>query len=55
MFAHSSNSQTVLFNLLIGAYHVLPLGVRVDRGAMAMKKYATFSKSPRLKHCHQMV
>ena len=37
LFAHSLNSQTFLFDPLIGPYQVLPLQVRVDLGAMAMK------------------
>ena len=35
-----------LFNPLIGPYHVLPLRVRVDLGAMAMKGYSAFPKAP---------
>ena len=47
MFAHSLN--VIQFYLTkIGPYHVLPLQVRVDQGAMAMKGFSTFPKVPRL-------
>ena len=36
-------------------YQVLPLQARVNLGAMAMKGYSAFSKSPRLKPQHQTV
>ena len=38
--------QTVLFNLLIEPYQVLPLQARVDMGTMVMKRYSAFPKSP---------
>ena len=33
---------------MIGPYQVLPLWIRVDLGAMAVKGYSTFSKAPAL-------
>ena len=36
----------VLFNPLIGPYQVLQLRARVDLGAMAMKVYSAFPKTP---------
>ena len=48
--------QTVLFDPWIGPYQVLPLGTRVDLGAMAMKEYSTFPKAPvLLEPRHQIV
>ena len=41
-------SQTVLFDPLIGPYQVLLLWARVDLGAMAIKGYFAFPKSPAL-------
>ena len=41
MFAYSLNSQTVLSDPKIGPYHILPLQVRVDFEAMAMKESST--------------
>ncbi len=38
--------QTVLFDPLIISYQMLPLQVRVDLGAMAMKEYSAFPKAP---------
>ena len=38
----------VLFDPLIGPYQVLPLWVRIDLRAMAMKEYAAFPKAPEL-------
>ena len=46
LFAQFKN-QTVLFNLVIGPYHV-------DLEAIAMKGYSTFPKSPRIKPHHQI-
>ena len=37
----------VLFNPWIGPYQVLPLQVRVDLGAIAMKGYSAFPKAPK--------
>ena len=46
----------VLFNPVIGPYQVLPLRVRVDRGAMSMKVYSVFPKVPAsLEPHHQIV
>ena len=42
LFAHFK-CQTVLFDLYIGPYQVVQLQVRVGLGAMAMKRYFTFS------------
>ena len=39
--------QTVLFDLLIGPYQLLPLQIRVDLGEILMKVYSTF---PKLQH-----
>ena len=39
--------QTVLFDL--------PLWVRGDLGAIGIKRYSTFPKSPRLEPYHQIV
>ena len=44
--------QTILFNLMIWPYQVLPLRVRVDLGAMAMKGYSAFPKAPALLEPH---
>ena len=43
---NSRNHNLVLFNPLIGLCQVLPLLARVDLGAMAMKGYSAFPKSP---------
>ena len=40
---------------MIGLNQVLLFQVRVDLGAMEMKKYSTFTKCPRLEPRHQMV
>ena len=43
-------------NPLIKPYQVLPVGDRVDLGAMAMKGYSTFPKAPvSLEPHHQIV
>ena len=44
--------KTVLFDSEMAPYQVLPLQGSVDLGAMAMKVYSTFPKSPRLEPCH---
>ena len=36
-------------------YQVLPLRVRVDLGAMAMKAYSTFPKAPALLELHSQI
>ena len=48
-------TQFVLFDLLTGPNQVLPLRTRVDLGAMAMKGYSTFWKTPRLEPHQNMV
>ena len=45
----------VLFDPLIGPYQVLPLQVRVDQGAIAMKGYSTFPKAPALLQPHHEI
>ena len=48
--------QAFLFDPLIGLYQVLPLRVRKDLVAMAMKEYSASTKDPALlKPHHQMV
>ena len=48
--------QTVLFDPKIESYLVLPIQERVDQGAMAMKQYSAFPKSPvLLEPYHQIV
>ena len=42
LFGLSLNIQTVLFELQIGPYQELPPRVRVDLGAIAMKRYSAF-------------
>ena len=45
----------VLFNPYIGAFHLLPLRVRRDRGEIAIKGYSAFpNDSPFLKPQHQI-
>ena len=39
-------NKTVLFDQLIRPYQVLPLRVRVDQGAMAMRGYSAFPTAP---------
>ena len=45
----------VLFDPYIGSYQVLSLRVKMDLGAMAMKGYLIFAKSPNLEPHHLMV
>ena len=47
--------QTVLFDPKIRPYQVLPLWVRLDLGAMAMKGYSTFPKAPTLLEPHHQI
>ena len=42
----------VLFDPYIGTYQVLPLWARVDLGAMAMKGFSAFPKTPVLLKSH---
>ena len=42
----SFKCQTVLFDLLIGPYQVLPFWTSVDQRAMAVKAYSAFLKVP---------
>ena len=44
--------SVVLFDPLIGPYHVVPLRARVDLGAMAIKGYSAFLKAPALLKPH---
>ena len=44
MFAHSLEYQTVLFDPYMKPYQVLPLPVREDLGAMAIKGYSKLLK-----------
>ena len=55
LFALSLNSQTVQFDPQIGCFQVLPLQVRVNLRAMAMRGDSTLPKAPRLKPHHQIV
>ena len=45
----------VLFEPYIRPYQVLPLRARVDLGAIAMKKYAAFPKTPALLEPHHQI
>ena len=45
---------SVIFDLKIGPYQVLPFQARVNQGVMAMKENSTIPKSPGLKLRHQM-
>ena len=48
--------KLVIFDPLIGPYKVLPLRVRVDLGAKAMKDNSAFPKAPALLETdHQVV
>ena len=47
--------QTVLFELYIVPYQVLPLRVRVDLGTMALKGYSAFPKTPVLLEPHDKI
>ena len=48
--------ETVPFDSYLGANQILPLRLRVDRGAMAMKRYYAFPKAPALlEPPHQIV
>ena len=52
--------QTIQFSLStqfssIWPYQVLPLQVRVDLGAMAMKGYSSFPKAPELLEPHHQI
>ena len=53
--SHSFKCQTLLFNPLIGPYHVLPIRARVDGGAVTKKENSIFPKVPRLEPHHQIV
>ena len=46
------NCQINLFKPLVGLFQVLPLWVRVNQGTMAMKRYCTLPKDPRLLNHH---
>ena len=48
-------TNSLFFNPLIGPDQVLPLRVRVERGATVITGYITFPKSPRLELCHPIV
>ena len=48
MFAHSLHYRTVLYDPYIGPDLVLPLRDKVDQGAMIIKGYFTFPRTPRL-------
>ena len=50
-----ARSQTVLFDPQIRPYQMLPLRVKMDLGAMAMKGYSIFPKCPRLLPHYQIV
>ena len=45
----------VLFDPEISPYQVLPLRIRVDRGAMPMKDYLLFPKDPALLEPHHRI
>ena len=45
----------VLFDPKIGPYQVLSLQVRVDLGAMAVKRYSAFLKAPALLKPHYQI
>ena len=47
--------RTVLFDPAVGSSQVLSLRVRVKLGAITMKRYSAFPKSPRLEPRHQIV
>ena len=48
------NDQTVLFDPLVGPKQALPLWIRVNLCAMAMKEYSTLPKTPGQEPHHQM-
>ena len=47
--------QTILFGPWVEPYQVLPLRVRMDLGAMAMKGHSAFPKSPTLLEPHHQI
>ena len=47
--------QTVLFDLLIGSYQMLPLRHRLNLGAIAIKRYFSFLKEPALQEPHHQI
>ena len=51
----SIGMQLVLFNAQIVPYQVLPLRVRVNLGAMAMKGYSAFPNVPALLEPHHQI
>ena len=53
--SHFFKYQTVLFDLLIGPFQMLPLWLRVDLGAIAIKRYSIFLKAPGLEPHHQII
>ena len=55
LFVTQFKLLSVLFDPLTGPYLVLPLWVREDLGAMAMKGYSTFPKASRLDPHYQIV
>ena len=50
-FQHCLNGQAVLTDTSIGPYQVLPLQIRMDLRAMAIKVYFTFFK-PQKRETH---
>ena len=52
MFFFVSDLKIVCYRVLLMGQIVQPLQVRMDQGAMAMKRYSTFPKYPRLENCH---
>ena len=52
----NKQTQTVLFDPLIGPYQVLPLWTKIDLEVLAMNGYSIFPKAPALlEPHHQMV
>ena len=47
--------QLVLFEPLIGPYHVLPFRARVDLGAIAIKGSSAFPKAPVSQEPHHQI
>ena len=54
-FSLSLVHSLVLFDPLIGPYHVLPLRDTVDLGAMAVKGCSAFPKAPVLLEPHNQI
>ena len=54
-FSLAEAHSLVLFYLLMGPNKLLPLGVKVDLGAIAIKWYSAFPKAPTLLKPHDQM